>query len=58
MDLLDPIIREEYVNHILTILPPNRRNIPHEFLDEFIAKITEAELNKDRRAIQLDKNKL
>jgi phage anti-repressor protein len=54
MDLLDPEIREEFITHILSILPPSQRIIPREFLDEFIFKITESEDNQDQFPISIE----
>lgn len=36
MDLSDPSIRKEFITHILSLIPPNVRNIPPELLNDFI----------------------
>ena len=53
MDLLNPSIRKEFVTHIFSILPPSQRNIPREFLDEFVIKLAKARTGEEEFPISI-----
>jgi phage anti-repressor protein len=53
MDLGDSKIRQEYVTHVLSLLPPGASSVPRTFLDTFIDKVTAAETSEDQFPISI-----